>query len=95
MDSTQPAHYNLVSLGNLLVSLKDRVPHHEKSDVHRLQCNDCHCVYIGKTSRTLIKCVFEHVNAWTSRSSGVPAYADHLIESQHKKASIKMHQFAI
>ena len=40
-------------------------------------CQDCECVYIGETSRTLEKCLSEHKNAVKKHNSnnGIAAHA--------------------
>jgi len=50
----RPAYYNLNVDTKLLVNLKDRIPHYERSGVYRLECSDCRSVDIGETSRSLI-----------------------------------------
>lgn len=66
-----------------------------RSGVYRLNCNNCHCVYIGQTGRPLLSRIKEHESAWRSRlkflnnesisdhAKGRSAFADHLVDSGH------------
>ena len=47
------------------------------SCISSIWCQDCDCVYIAETSRTLEKCFSEHTNALKKHDSnnGIPAHA--------------------
>ena len=49
----------------------------KKGFVYEVLCQDCDCVYIGETSRTLEKCLTEHKNAVKKHDSnnGIAAHA--------------------
>lgn len=78
----KPTYYCQNNLGKYLLNNKDKVDTFDNSGVYQLNCNNCECLYIGQSGRSVKTRVKEHISSWKNAKDN-SNFANHLLEQNH------------
>ncbi|XP_044745170.1 uncharacterized protein LOC123307033 [Coccinella septempunctata] len=81
------------TLGQLLSHNKDPVHFLNKSGVYRLKCGDCNTLYVGRSGRSIISRINEHLTSFRVDNNNKSAFGVHLRVQSHnfnKEEDVKL-----
>lgn len=72
-----------LSLGRLLINLKDKRQNYMKSGIYKIECSTCDMKYIGQSKRRAQVRWKEHEAAFRLKQPNKSAVADHMLKNKH------------